>query len=93
MPAMFAPVHDLARHIQIVNTYWREAEYVGDPLHMVLWEVMDDLVETHARLSPKSLFAGITSLFIFLNRTDYMYLTQPDICHQFIVYVILTNSM
>ena len=62
---MFAPVHDLARHIQIMNTYCREAEYLGDPLHMVLWEVLDDLVETHANIAPKSLFAGKLRIFSF----------------------------
>ena len=58
MPVMFAPVHELGRHIHIINTYWREAEYTQDALHMVLWEVLDDLVEKHAELSTHSLFAG-----------------------------------
>ena len=62
MPAIFAPVHELARHIHVINTYCREAEYVRDPLHLVLWEILDDLVESHANLSPKSLFAGLTKL-------------------------------
>lgn len=55
---MFAPVHELARHIQVINTYNREAEYLKDPLHLVLWEVLDDLVELHAKIAPVSLFSG-----------------------------------
>ena len=58
MPAMFAPVHDIARHIQIINAYSREAEYLGDAMHMILWQTLDGLVEVHAEISPRSLFAG-----------------------------------
>ena len=58
VPAIFAPVHDLTRHIQIINTYCREAEYLHDALHMILWQTLDGLVETHAEIAPKSLFAG-----------------------------------
>ncbi|XP_060587857.1 uncharacterized protein LOC132743356 [Ruditapes philippinarum] len=72
LPAMFAPVHDLARHIQIMNTYCREAEYLGDPLHMVLWEVLDDLVETHANISPKSLFAESVKKSIRRTAAEFM---------------------
>ncbi|KAL4236712.1 hypothetical protein ACF0H5_005096 [Mactra antiquata] len=72
IPPMFAPVHDLARHIQIINTYCREAEYIRDPLHMVLWEVLDDLVETHAYISPKSLFAETVKKNIRRTATEFM---------------------
>lgn len=72
LPAMFAPVHDLARHIQIINTYCREAEYMKDPLHMVLWEVLDDLVETHAELSPKSIFAETVKKSIRKTAAEFM---------------------
>ena len=64
MPSMFAPVHELARHIHIINTYCREAEYIQDALHLVLWEVLDDLVELHAKISPTSLFAGIICILL-----------------------------
>jgi len=59
VPALLAPVHELSRHIHVMNAYCREAEYTRDALHMVLWEVLDDLVETHANVAPKSLFAGL----------------------------------
>ncbi|XP_053393909.1 uncharacterized protein LOC123525355 isoform X2 [Mercenaria mercenaria] len=72
VPAMFAPVHDLARHIHIMNTYCREAEYLCDPLHMVLWEVLDDLVETHAELAPKSLFAESVKKTIRKTAAEFM---------------------
>ncbi|KAL3867679.1 hypothetical protein ACJMK2_040550 [Sinanodonta woodiana] len=56
-PAIFAPVHDLAKHIEIINAYMREAEYVQDALHPTLWELLDDMVEAHAELEPQSLFS------------------------------------
>lgn len=59
MPALFAPVHELERQIQIINSYCREAEYIRDPIHDSLWDLLDELIDTHDRLAPKSLFSGI----------------------------------
>ncbi|XP_052264616.1 uncharacterized protein LOC127867484 isoform X2 [Dreissena polymorpha] len=72
VPAIFAPVHELARHIHVINTYCREAEYVRDPLHLVLWEILDDLVESHANLSPKSLFADSVKKSIRRTAAEFM---------------------
>ena len=57
-PAMFAPVHELSRQIQIINAYCREAEHLKDPIHDTLWDLLDELIEAHERIAPKSLFAG-----------------------------------
>ncbi|KAK3090786.1 hypothetical protein FSP39_014618 [Pinctada imbricata] len=61
-PAMFAPVHDLARQIQILNAYCREAEFLGDALHGTMWDLLDEMIEIHSKLTIRSLFAGV-----FLN--------------------------
>ena len=58
MPAIFAPAHELARQIQIVNAYCREAELLSDPFHDTLWDLLEELIEAHYRIAPKSLFAG-----------------------------------
>ena len=60
---MFAPVHDLSRHIHIINAYCREAEYLQDAMHMILWQTLDGLVDVHAEIAPKSLFAGESVCF------------------------------
>ncbi|XP_064625710.1 uncharacterized protein LOC135486661 [Lineus longissimus] len=57
MPPLFAPVHELARQIQIINAYTREAEMMKDPLHDTLWDLLDELIDVHSSLSPKSLFS------------------------------------
>ncbi|WAR23447.1 hypothetical protein MAR_037116 [Mya arenaria] len=70
--AVFAPVHVLARHIHVINTYCREAEYTHDALHMVLWEVLDDLVESHANIAPRSLFAESVKKSIRRTAAEFM---------------------
>lgn len=72
VPVVFAPVHDLARHIHIINTYCREAEYLRDALHMILWQTLDGLVETHAELSPKSIFAESVKKSIRRTAAEFM---------------------
>lgn len=57
---IFAPVHDLSRQIQILNAYCREAEFLGDALHGTMWDLLDEMIEIHAKLAQKSLFAGKT---------------------------------
>lgn len=59
-PALFAPVHDLSRQIQILNAYCREAEFLGDALHGTMWDLLDEMIEIHAKLAQKSLFAGMS---------------------------------
>lgn len=58
MPAMFAPIHQVARYIHIINAYCREAELIHDPLRIALWNVLDELIEVHTNIAPKCLFAG-----------------------------------
>jgi hypothetical protein len=58
VPAMFAPAHELGRQIHIVNAFCREAEFQNDPLHDALWDALDELIEAHGEIAPKSLFAG-----------------------------------
>lgn len=53
---LFSPAHELARQIQIINAYCREAEYLGDPIHDTLWDLLDELIEAHTRIAPTSLF-------------------------------------
>ncbi|XP_019638101.1 PREDICTED: uncharacterized protein LOC109480348 [Branchiostoma belcheri] len=57
MPALFSPAHELSRQIQIINAYCREAEYLRDPFHDTLWDLLDELIEAHTRIAPISLFA------------------------------------
>ncbi|XP_074641511.1 uncharacterized protein LOC141899231 [Tubulanus polymorphus] len=58
MPPIFAPVHDLVREIRIINAYAREAEYLKDPIHDSLLDVLDELIDCHGELAPRSLFAA-----------------------------------
>lgn len=58
MTPMFAPAHELSRQIQIINAFCREAEHLRDPIHDTLWDVLDELMEAHAQIAPRSLFAG-----------------------------------
>jgi len=53
---LFSPVHELAHQIQVVNAYCREAEYIADPTHDTLWDLLDELIEAHNALAPVSVF-------------------------------------
>ena len=53
---IFAPVHELSRQIQIINAFCREAEYISDPTHDTLWDLLDELIQAHNHLSPISVF-------------------------------------
>ncbi len=53
---LFSPVHELSRQIQIINAFCREAEFISDPTHDILWDLLDELIEAHNHLSPVSLF-------------------------------------
>lgn len=57
IPPVLAPCHELARHIQIINAYCREAEQEEDQLHSSLWQVLDELTAMHSVLLRKSIFA------------------------------------
>ena len=59
MPPLFAPAHELSRQIHVINAYCREAEYLQDPMQSTLWDLLDELIDAHERVAPKSLFAGI----------------------------------
>ncbi|XP_005107153.1 uncharacterized protein LOC101860523 [Aplysia californica] len=56
-PTVFAPVHQLARQIEIINAFCREAEKTGDSLHTTLLQLLDDMTDVFRRLEPVSLFA------------------------------------
>ena len=58
MPPLFAPAHELARQIHVINAYCREAELLEDPMQITLWDLLDELIDAHERVAPKSLFAG-----------------------------------
>ena len=53
---LFSPVHELSRQIQIINAFCREAEYISDPTHDTLWDLLDELIQAHNHLSPISVF-------------------------------------
>ena len=74
MSAMFAPAHELARQIHIINAYCREAEFLRDPLQNTLWDVLDEIIEAHTQVAPKSLFAGICNESLFTCVLKYMYM-------------------
>ena len=46
-------------HIHIVNADCRVAERDKDPMHPVLWQLLDNLIGVHGKVAPKSLFAGL----------------------------------
>ncbi|CAH1772877.1 unnamed protein product, partial [Owenia fusiformis] len=56
-PPLFAPAHELARQIQVINAYTREAEMLDDQVHTTLLDTLDELIEIHSQVSPRSLFA------------------------------------
>ncbi len=58
MPPLFAPAHEISRQVQIINAYCREAEHLRDPIHDTSWDLLDELIETHEKIAPRSLFAG-----------------------------------
>ncbi|XP_047123331.1 uncharacterized protein LOC100206956 [Hydra vulgaris] len=53
---LFAPVHELAHEIKVINAFCREAEILSDPTHDTLWDLLDELIEAHNELSPVSVF-------------------------------------
>lgn len=53
---LFSPVHELSRQIQVINAFCREAEYISDPTHDTLWDLLDELIQAHNHLSPISVF-------------------------------------
>ena len=40
----------------MINAFCREAEYISDPTHDTLWDLLDELIEAHNSLSPVSVF-------------------------------------
>ncbi|XP_071500610.1 uncharacterized protein [Diadema antillarum] len=54
---LFSPAHEVARQIQIINAYCREAELLQDQIHDTLWDLLDELIEAHSRIAQTSLFA------------------------------------
>jgi len=53
---LFAPIHELAHQIKVINAYCREAEYIEDPTHDTLWDLLDELIEAHNTLVKVSVF-------------------------------------
>lgn len=58
---LFSPVHELSRQIQIINAFCREAEYISDPTHDTLWDLLDELIQAHNHLSPISVFGSAST--------------------------------
>ncbi|GFN79129.1 hypothetical protein PoB_000563500 [Plakobranchus ocellatus] len=80
-PSVFAPVHHLARHIQIVNVCCREAEKTRDGMHPTLLHLLDDMTDVHRRLEPGSLFAEKVHENIRQNAANFVVL-MPAFCHR-----------
>ena len=76
-PPLFSPAHEVARQIQIINAYCREAELLQDPIHDVLWDLLDELIEAHSRISQTSLFAESVKASIRETANEFMKLL-PD---------------
>ncbi|RUS78397.1 hypothetical protein EGW08_013845, partial [Elysia chlorotica] len=80
-PSVFAPVHQLSRHIQIVNVCCREAEKTRDGMHPTLLHLLDDMTDVHRRLEPGSLFAEKVHENIRQNAANFVTL-MPAFCHR-----------
>lgn len=72
LPTIFVPVHELAHQIQVLNAYMRESELVCDGLHPTLWAVLDEMIDMHQRLEPKSLFGEMVHGSIRKNAAHFM---------------------
>nr|CAB3263091.1 uncharacterized protein LOC101242461 [Phallusia mammillata] len=71
-PALLAPVHLLAHHIQVVNALACESEYIDDPLHSTLRDALDDLIDLHSKLVPQSIFTESLKMNVQSTVTDLM---------------------
>ncbi|XP_070562508.1 uncharacterized protein [Ptychodera flava] len=69
---VFSPAHELARQIQIINAYCREAELLHDPIHDALWDLLDELIEAHSKIAPLSLFAESVKSSIRETASEFM---------------------
>lgn len=74
MPAIFAPVHELSHQVHVLNAYMRESELMRDGLHPTLWAVLDEMIDMHQRLEPKSLFGGIRTQWYNSVRHCFTYI-------------------
>lgn len=72
IPALFAPAHELARQIHVINAYCREAEKLADPMQSTLWDVLDEVIDTHERIAPKSLFAESVKPSIRTTASEFL---------------------
>lgn len=62
LPQILAPVHELARHIQIVNACSRDSESDRDPIHDTLWDLLDELIEFHNKVARASIYSETTKV-------------------------------
>lgn len=72
LPPIFVPVHEMANQICILNAYMRESEFMHDGLHPTLWAVLDEMIDMHQRLEPKSLFGDMVHAPIRKNAAHFM---------------------
>ncbi|ELT88995.1 hypothetical protein CAPTEDRAFT_219939 [Capitella teleta] len=72
MCALFAPAHELARQIHIINAFCRESEFLRDPLQNYLWDTLDEVIEAHMQIAPKSLFAESVKDSIRTTAVEFM---------------------
>nr|KAG5709594.1 hypothetical protein BaRGS_001644 [Batillaria attramentaria] len=82
LPAIFAPVHELAHQIHVLNAYMRESELMQDGLHPTLWAVLDEMIDMHQRLEPKSLFGGTHAFLLFFQMRETVVVVSLFVCVQ-----------
>ena len=74
IPPIFAPAHELSRQIHVINAFCREAEKLGDPMQGTLWDVLDEVIDAHEKIAPKSLFAESTKPTIRATAQEFLQL-------------------
>ncbi|XP_050403384.1 uncharacterized protein LOC126819417 [Patella vulgata] len=72
MAALFTPIHELTQQIQIINAYLREAEKLQDGFHDTLWDLLDEMIDAHHQLEPKSLFSDNVKESIRNNAAEFL---------------------
>ncbi|CAK8681361.1 uncharacterized protein LOC143461099 [Clavelina lepadiformis] len=64
VPALLAPVQELAHHIKVLNALACEAEFIRDPLQSSLRDTLDDVIQLHNTLTPVSIFTESLKTYV-----------------------------
>ncbi|ESO89671.1 hypothetical protein LOTGIDRAFT_234257 [Lottia gigantea] len=72
MPPLFSPVHELTQQIQVINAFLRESEKLEDGLHDTLWDLLDEMIDTHRQIEPQSLFSDDVKESIKQNAEEFL---------------------